>query len=384
MNTIDWHSKESHLFFNPRLPEKEQRDVQSFFKTCTLEGHVFLATSGSTATQNTSLKWVALSKNAILTSSQQVNAHLNCTAKDVLLNTLPHFHIGGLSLFSRAFLCGAKVVDIYSESFKWDPHAFAHAVESHHVSISSLVPTQVFDLVQHGIVAPKCMRAIVVGGAALPHSLYMSAQKLGWPVLPSYGMTEAASQVATAEPNVGWHNNLPCLHILPHHNVFLTEEGRIAIQSPSLLTGYFIQSEGQFEFYDPKTKDAFITQDLGIIKENKLIVLGRCDEVIKVNGENVSIPHLEQVAHTLKQEQNFICDLALFSIPDARSGRKMAIACSKHGSDFKKQANQFVENFNLRVLPFERIHEILFVDQIPKTDLFKIKRPALEKLYMQN
>lgn len=381
--TVDWHSKESHLFFNPRLPEKEKTEIQAFCKTLPLEGHIFLSTSGSTATQNSALKWVALSKEAILSSSQQVNAHLSCTANDILLNTLPHFHIGGLSLFSRAFLCGARVIDIYSESLKWDPHQFARTVADHHVTISSLVPTQLFDLVKHKISAPKSLRAIVIGGASLAHDLYVHAQKLGWSILPSYGMTEAASQVATAEPNGTWQNDLPCLNILPHHHVFLTDEGRIAIQSPSLLTGYFLQSEGQFQFHDPKIANTFVTQDLGMIKGNQLIVLGRCDEVIKVNGENVSLPHLEQVAQTLKQEHSFLCDVALFSFPDDRSGRRVGMAFSNQKLHPQKNIDAFVQHFNQRVLPFERVHDVLFVNEIPKTDLFKIKRQALEKYYLK-
>ena len=38
----------------------------------------------------------------------------------------------------------------------------------------------------------------MTGGGALDPSLYKQARDLGWPLLPSYGLTECGSQVATA------------------------------------------------------------------------------------------------------------------------------------------------------------------------------------------
>ena len=63
---------------------------------------------------------------------------------------------------------------------------------------SSLVPAQVLDLVRAGLRPPPVLRAIVVGGGAISAELYRDARALGWPVLPSYGMTECCSQIATA------------------------------------------------------------------------------------------------------------------------------------------------------------------------------------------
>ncbi len=75
---------------------------------------------------------------------------------------------------------------------------FAEEMNEGAVTLTSLVPTQVHDLVQCALACPPSLRAVVVGGAELDPVLGERARELGWPVLQSYGMTEAASQVATA------------------------------------------------------------------------------------------------------------------------------------------------------------------------------------------
>ena len=104
--------------------------------------------------------------------------------------------------------------------------------------LGALVPTQVFDLVHAGRAAPASVRAIVVGGGALGSDLYTRARELGWPLLPSYGATECASQIATASLASLAADAFPELEILSHAEVRTDAEGRIAVRSPALLTGY--------------------------------------------------------------------------------------------------------------------------------------------------
>ena len=96
-----------------------------------------------------------------------------------------------------------------------------------------------YDLVFHHIKAPPCLRAVVVGGDVLHEHLYKSARKLKWPLLPSYGLTELCSQTATAELCSLELNQYPSLRILDHCKVQI-REGRIAVQSNSLLTGWVV------------------------------------------------------------------------------------------------------------------------------------------------
>jgi O-succinylbenzoic acid--CoA ligase len=101
---IDWRSDESHLLLNPRMPREERRRLESY--VVPLKAHVWLATSGTSG----ALKLTALSKKALLASAASVNRHLQSYSKYVWCCVLPTFHVGGLGIYARALLSGARVV----------------------------------------------------------------------------------------------------------------------------------------------------------------------------------------------------------------------------------------------------------------------------------
>ncbi|HWW62118.1 MAG TPA: AMP-binding protein, partial [Thermoanaerobaculia bacterium] len=137
---IDWRSDETHLLLNPRMPAEERTRLEQLAARFSLPAHVLLATSGTTG----SLKLTALSKKALLASAAAVNRHLESTSADVWLCVLPTFHVGGLGIHARAFLSGARVVTEWSDE----------------VTLASLVPAQVSDLVRGGARPPSSLRAV--------------------------------------------------------------------------------------------------------------------------------------------------------------------------------------------------------------------------------
>ncbi len=331
---LDWLSSESHVLLNPRMPDAERQRLESFVTP--LPGHLWLATSGTTG----SLKLTALSKRAMLASAAAVNRHLQSDSQDVWLCLLPTFHVGGLGIYARAFLSGARVV---TEWTRPSP------------TLASLVPAQVSDLVRARTPAPESLRAVVIGGGALSPSLYDEARALGWPLLPSYGMTECCSQVATATllplaPR-------PSLVLLDHIQARIEEDGRLALRSEALFTGYATE-EG---FVDPKTNGWFLTEDLATIEGRTLRVEGRRGDFVKIGGESVDLSRLDRILADLG------ADAAVVAIPDERLGHVIAVAIASADESI-------VEAFNARVFPFERARRVLRVAAIPRTPLGKIMR----------
>ena len=100
-------------------------------------------------------------------------------------------------IYLRAALAGTAVHTLRG---KWCPQAYADLMKSSGARWSSLVPTQVVDLVSLGLRAPSTAGCIIVGGGALDTETGRKARTLGWPVVQSYGMTEAGSQLATGVP----------------------------------------------------------------------------------------------------------------------------------------------------------------------------------------
>ena len=342
---IDFTSDETHLLLNPRMPEEERVRLGQLAAKFPLRGHVWIATSGTTG----ALKLTALSKSAILASAAAVNAHLGGDARDVWCNVLPPFHVGGLGIDARAHLSGARVI-----TRAWDAHVFEEGM-----TLSALVPAQVRDLVDAGVRPPGSMRAIVVGGGALSEELDRAGRALGWPLLPSYGMTECCSQVATATLDS------PDMILLSHLEGRVGSDGRLAFRGSSTLTGYALVDGS---FVDPKVDGWFITEDVGSIDGRVVRVEGRSGEFVKIGGESVDLARLDAIADAVARETGV--DAAIIAVPDARLGHVIHCAATS-------EAGEFVEAFNGRVMPFERIRAVHRVDAIPRSALGKLQRSAL-------
>lgn len=351
---IDWRSDESHLLLNPRMPARERSKLEALVDAVPpLPAHVWLATSGSTG----ALKLTALSKRALLASAAAVNEHLGSTADDVWACVLPTFHVGGLGIYARAFLTSARVVES-----SWAADVFVVMCHAQGVTLTSLVPAQVQDLVTSKLEAPPSVRAVVVGGGAMTDSLYDEAVALGWPVLPSYGMTECCSQVATARPGSRE------LELLTHVEARVEEDGRMAIRSPALLTGYALYEGEEARLVDPTVEGWFLTGDRGRVEGRVLRVDGRVGEFVKIGGESVDLSRLDRILAEITP------DAAVAAVPDERLGHVIHLYVAL--GDLAVVAEAFAG----RVHPFERARKVHRVAAIPRSPLGKLLRARLSEL----
>lgn len=370
---IDWESTNNHYLLNPRLSTEMCELMQTVIGFAgDLNGQIWLMTSGSTS--STIPKWVALSKNAILGSAKAVNNHLQSDASDIWMNPLPNFHVGGLGILARAHLSGAQMIDFSRISGKWDAMLFHQALCHQKVTLSALVPTQVFDLVAKQLEAPPSLRAVIVGGGALQESLYYKALRLGWKLLLSYGLTECSSQVATASLK---DFSFPLLTILDHVHVDISPDGLLKLKSPSLLTASAVYFQDHWKMTDPKVEGWLTTEDQGRLTNGFLEVFGRGSSFIKIGGENTSLYRLEAILEDIKLELGNPTDLALLALPDERLGHVIHLiaACSQ-----QDRIQELIDHFQVTVLPFERIRQVHLVKEIPRSPLKKLLKQDLFKL----
>ena len=278
-----WEEEGTALLLNPRLPGRWRSPALSA-ELPDLPNHIWLASSGSSG----AFKLVALSRGALEASASAVNAHLEVTGDDCWINPLPLFHVGGLGIVVRAALAGVRCNFFPA----WDAHEFVRCAISCGATLSSLVPAQLHDVVVAGLRCPAKLRAVVVGGGALDEALGSRARELGWPVLPSYGLTEAASQVATAVPGSPEFSWLP---LLDHFDARVGEDSLLELRGPSLLTGWMLfKEDGTVLWEDPKMDGWFRTSDRCELLKGKLRVLGRLDDLVKIRGELVDVAMLER------------------------------------------------------------------------------------------
>lgn len=371
---IDWESSETKILMNSRFSLMESGKLASLIKeSSALKSHFWLSTSGSTG----QVKWAALSKEAILCSARSVNHFLHSTSQDIWINPLPSFHVGGLGIWARGYLSGAKVIDFYkSEEGKWDPGRYYQALIETKATLSSLVPAQVYDLISKEIKASPFLRGVIVGGGALQPSLYKQAKDLGWTLLPSYGMTECASQIATASLDAMDERGMPSLKILDHVDINLTAEGLIQVRSAALLSLYAVVKEDAISFYDPKIEGWFTTEDRGEVIETTLKILGRDGSFIKIGGESVDMTRLEKMMEEILLELKIRLDATLLAVPDERLGHVVHFVAAVKD---EKIVRHCVEAYRQRVLPFERIRKVHYVDCIPRSPLQKVLKVDLLK-----
>ncbi len=380
-DVIDWLGPENSALLNPRWTAAEADVLFEVARTVGerrgLQGHLWIATSGSTSESAGYIKLVALSKQAFLASAKSVNQHLGATPSDIWLQVLPRFHVGGLGVEVRAMLSGSKVV---SDFEKWNPLRIHKLMAENKITIAAMVPAQVFDLVRAELRSPPGLRAVIVGGGALNESLYHSARLLGWPALPSYGMTETCSQIATASLATLKSDKTPLAQRLSHIEWRTTPEGLLQVRGPSLLTCYGqLQKDGQIRDWDPKDSGWLETEDFVTLENDTIRFSGRKSDFIKIGGEGSSMGRLreifDRVVATL--DAGVSQQVLLADAPSARLGCEIhLITTIENRNDF---ISQLQENFNREVLPFERIREVKYVSSIPRSSLGKVLWEQLKR-----
>ena len=182
------------------------------------------------------------------------------------LCTLPLSHVGGLSILLRSAIYGTTA--IVHERFETD--RVLHALDDPHgPTIVSLVPTTLARLLDAGLASPPALRWALLGGAPLPPALLERAAAAGVPVAPTYGLTEACSQVATA--------GVPLFCT----RVELQPDGEIVVSGPTV---------------SPDAGPRLHTGDLGAFDDDGLLhIVGRKADTIVTGGENVAPAEVEAV-----------------------------------------------------------------------------------------
>jgi o-succinylbenzoate---CoA ligase len=384
---IDWENSGSLVLANPEWARRQADGLGGIERRLPgLDGHIWVSTSGTSSLVPGRVRWIALSKAAFLASARAVNQHLGAGPSDVWAHALPTFHVGGLGILARGWLNGARVVPAVVG--KWSAARFCEIVQRERATLSALVPSQVHDLVAAGLASPPPMRAIVVGGARMDAALYERARALGWPCLPSYGLTETCSQVATAAlASLAASSRPTVLPVLGHAEIRLDDGARLAIRAASLLTCCAEINERGARVWDPKKDGWLPTEDTGRVGPEGVEVFGRLSESVKVLGEIVSLPRVEDQAWRWATEENLRAlegfDLAIVAPSHGRLGHEvvLAIACRAPMDAARRSAiEESIESYARdHLLPFERIRRVAWVDEIPRTVLGKCRRVLLTR-----
>ena len=359
-----WENDAPHVAVNPHQPA-DSAGLEDFADSAGLQRTCFFQTSGSEGVP----KWVALAKEAFLISASAVNAHFRVTHNDRWLIALPLHHVGGFSILARAHLSGSSVTHLDTP---WSPENFVRHIQHQDITLVSMVPTQVHDLVQYKLASPAPLRAAIVGGGGMSRELAEAARSLGWPVYQSYGMTEAASQIAT-QP---LQDNLPaeCLEILPHWRAERDDAGRLIISGPALAKGYAMRNRQGGWTWQPMA-GRLITRDLVLLGEDQgrrwLKFEGRESGFVKVLGELIHLAPLQSRLDALALERGVSPPPVVTALPDARRESRLVLVVENAGGA------ALLEFFNAEAPPLHQLAECIRLQAIPRSPLGKVNTSEL-------
>jgi len=271
-------------------------------------------------------KGAQLSHANFLWSALASAYHLGMRPVDRWLACMPLFHVGGLAILLRAALYGNTV--LVHEGF--DPAAVSRALDRDGVTHISLVATMLARLLDERGErrAPPQLRCVLLGGGPAPDSLVERARRLGFPVAPTYGLTEATSQVATRAP--GDRGEAPGAGLRPLFGTDVRvadasdEElpdgtpGQLLVRGPTVMRGYVNRPEDSAA----ALRGGWLhTGDVAVrAPDGTLRILERRSDLIVSGGENVYPSEVEQVLAL----HPGVREAAVAAVPDAAFGQRPA------------------------------------------------------------
>ncbi len=362
------HAPAGHAATAPALPGVAQADDVA----------MVLHTSGTTSRP----KRVPLTGANLCASAKQIAATLQFTAQDVGLNIMPLFHIHGLMAGLLAPLsAGSRVFCTPGFNalrfFKWMDEAnptWYTAVPTMHLAIASRGKHNAEVLARHPL------RFVRSSSSAMPPQLIEQLEAMfKAPLVESYGMTEAAHQMASnplpplqRKPGTVGRAAGPEIGIRAEDGSFLPpgEVGEVVIRGASVTAGYENNPKANAESFDDGW---FRTGDQGHLDaEGYLTITGRLKEIINRGGEKVSPREIDEIL----LDHVSVAQVIVFGAPHKRLGEEVAAMVVLHEGHecTERELQLFVAQ---RVAGYKVPKKILFVEELPKGATGKLQRIGL-------
>jgi acyl-coenzyme A synthetase/AMP-(fatty) acid ligase len=101
---------------------------------------------------------------------------------------------------------------------------------------------------------------------------------------------------------------------------------------------------------------------------------GRADDLVKISGELVSLSEVNRLAESVARGMR--SDATAIALPDDRRENELVVvmeACERDASDLLCDLNSQLDGI-------EAIRRVVFVDQLPRTEIGKLDRVRLEQM----
>ncbi len=336
-----------------------------------LDATVIMLTSGSTGEP----RGVAGSSEALLADGEALWAAMGFGERDRLLAMVPFSHRYGLTtLVLPALVRGIPLV-LPGSSTPFEPLKVAEWAEA---TVLPTVPAWITALVRLAdppTLAPSLRRIITAGAPLMPQTALEFRERFGRPIQVLYGASECGGIAFDMEGGAGERGTVG--EAVPGVKIALeTLEGldpaagrRVVVSSRAVARTYWPAP-------DPRLGDGrFATQDLGVMRNNELRLLGRLDHLINARGLKVNPAEVEAVIAQLASVE----EVVVHGVEAGRPGDPIVqavVACSSRALT----ADVVMDWCRGRLTDHKVPRRVLLVRDLPRTPRGKVDRSALLRL----
>ena len=312
---------------------------------------------------------------------------------DIVLSTLPMFHVGGLCIQTLPALLAGVSVHLQP---RFDALAWLKSVSQGELvqrpTLSLLVPATMRAVLDHAewpSVDLQSLRGIMAGSSTLPEAYLEKFHQRGVPVGQIYGTTETGpvSVILKFQDAVqrigfaGWpHANLE-LQIRDSEEQVVKSgvTGEVCVRGANVMRGYWLaasQAAGE------GLKDGwFHTGDMGYLDANGCLqIVGRNKDMIISGGENIYPAEIENALATFPG----LLECAVVGLPDERWGEVPVLALVRALNAEGRQLSETAVKAHLeaKIARFKLPRRVVFREELPKSALGKVQKPILQQQLM--
>ncbi|MET0596970.1 MAG: acyl--CoA ligase [Mesorhizobium sp.] len=339
---------------------------------------LLLHTSGTTSRP----KLVPLSHSNLAASARNIGATLELGPDDRCLNIMPLFHIHGLvAAVLSSLAAGGSVFCTPGFNalrfFHWLGEAspsWYTAVPTMHQAILARAPRN------EAALAAAALRFIRSSSASLPPQVMAELESaFGCPVIESYGMTEAAHQMASNRlppgrrqaGSVGAAAGPEMAVMAPDGRLLAPgETGEVVIRGDNVTAGYEANPDANRSAF---AHGWFHTGDQGQMDDaGYLRITGRLKEIINRGGEKVAPLEVDEAL----MDHPAVAQVVTFAMPHDKLGEEVAVAVVlREGlSATEREIRDFAAT---RLADFKVPRKVVILDEIPKGATGKLQRIGL-------
>ncbi|WP_049923295.1 o-succinylbenzoate--CoA ligase [Halopiger djelfimassiliensis] len=352
------------------------------------ETQLIMFTSGTSGEP----KAVRLTVGNLVASATASAFRLGVDPDDRWLCCLPMYHMGGLAPVVRSILYGTTVV--IQRGF--DARETARVIDEDDITGVSLVPTMCKRLLDAGWNPPESLRFVLLGGAPASSELLERSRAAGVPVYPTYGMTETASQIATATPEetrthegtVGTPLVVTDVTVVGEDGVPVDpgEPGELVVSGPTVTPGYLDPERTEAAFGD----HGLHTGDVGYRDaDGRLWIRNRRSDRLVTGGETVDPGEVLEVLRSHPRVE----DASVVGLEDDEWGERVsALVVPAADTDGTASAEEHrsidlssvLEHCDEHLAGFKRPRTIGVADALPRTASGTVDRAAVRDRLLED